>query len=132
MRGMGAVRRNRALFACLTLAVVWMQTLGGVLCTAMGSRGVPGPPGDIVGIHIICSAETSGVASTGGAPGSTEQRCCDLCLAAATLAPPSPPPGMATPIALTLDAPRWNAAIVSLAETLRRAGLNSRAPPLRA
>ncbi len=130
---MGQVRRKRALFACLTLAIVWAQVLGGVLCMAAGARGGFGNPADILGAQVICSASGEHrAAPDGNAPASTAGRCCDLCLAAASLVPASPPVTAASPIAVALDAPRWEAAIASFADTLRRAGLNSRAPPLRA
>ncbi|MBX6426842.1 MAG: DUF2946 family protein [Variibacter sp.] len=131
---MGAVRRNRAVIAWAVLLAFWGQILGGIACAAGGQWRAEDQALAFFDARVLCSDHGAQATApdTKEKSHDIERRCCGLCIAAGGLAL-SPPPDLVSErigvASVTRPAPPTS---VTFADALRRSGLGSRAPPLRA
>ena len=125
---MGGIRRYRALIAWVALVALVGNLAAGMLCfVPLKSAALDLPP-ELAAAMEMCADHSKPAPADEPAPAHTKQ--CQICTAATLL---SFILLVAALLGLVAPArPRWFASrfVSVLADDLRRAGLNSRAPPL--
>jgi Protein of unknown function (DUF2946) len=129
MRGF---RRHRTLIGWITVVALLGNVVGGLFCSASAKAGPFDYPPDLAAAMVICTEHGAQMLVPAGDDEKAPGKPCPLCLAAAAVA-----------LLLTFAA-AWSLVpfpasrpiafdfVPAFADSLRRAGLGSRAPPLSA
>jgi hypothetical protein len=125
---MVGIRQYRALIAWVALVALVGNLAAGLFCPLPLKSAALDVPPELAAAMVMC--ESHGAPAPGDDPASAPTKPCQICTAATLL---SFIVLAAALLGLVAPArPRWFASriVSALADDLRRAGLNSRAPPL--
>ena len=125
---MGGIRQYRALIAWVALVAFVGNLAAGMLCPLPLKSAALDMPAELAAAMVMCASHDAPAPADDPAPVHT--KLCQICTAATLL---SFVLLVAALLGLVAPArPRWFASrfVSVLADDLRRAGLNSRAPPL--